>query len=445
MENLMAINFSDLQGGGLNDEGATLIASFNYDTVGRTVSQAFEAGLYLATVYAPTSSTVFVYTEDSSSNTLLNLQKAITESPQSMLITLGSNITKVLVKGSSEGAIVIRKMPTAPTGSISATADLTSWQTSAGPVLSQNIADFAVSGNEVLTAVTGTSSTDIYHSTDSGQSWTTVPSVLVSRQWTGFVKSASRWVGFCEDGSTTRWASSADKINWTNATYATSVAGNYKPSGLAVNGNTVVAVNSKFGAYQVFYSNDGGSNFSEAALPNNGDNYCANSYVGGYFVAPGYNGPNVAYSTNGSSWSNNTSGVPNQGGVVGYKDGVWYLPSGGAPGIGGGTTSVVFTTTNLANAWTQSSLPISAYWGAISLINNTLIMTQFATGGSYPGEILTSTDGATWTRRTGPNVSVAKLHETSDGIVVGAVYASSEAAPANENRILTTAINYEVV
>ena len=437
----MPISFSSLSGGG-GDDGLDLVASFAYDTTGNKIEQSFDAGNYQIALYSEAGTVASIFQENSSGEGSLLESFNIPESGiVNGVVTLGAGIVKILVKGSTApGTFIMKKAPFATPGSVAVVPDYATWN-----MTYMNTPGFVTNmwsdGDTILALPQGTTSS-VYRSTDRGLTWSTVTLPGTATQKFGIVKSSNYWVITAYDNSTFRWWWSSDGVSWTQGTYGNS-QGYINVSGLAVNGNTVVAISQQYGLFKGWRSTDGGANWSEFNLPNNGDNYSSCSYANGYWFAPGYNGPNVAYSTNGISWSNVTTNVPGQGGTVAYLDGTYYLPGGGSPGLGGSNAGSVYVSTDVTT-WTTRSLPIVARWGACHTFDNTLIMTQHSTGGDYPGAILTSLDGVTWTYRTGPNVVIGKFTKQSGGPLLAAAWQSANSGDIYERYVLNSGFEYEV-
>lgn len=423
----MAISFAELSGGGINDEGAELIASFNYDTIGKKIEDSFDSGSYLATLYGENGSNVRIFIADSSGNGSLLAQLSITESGQSQFFTLPENIIRIVVIGTSSGSIVIRKMSEVAAGTVEVIPDPSSWSLLAGgPTWELSNLDY--NGSTVIAPRGGGTRTEYSVSQDGGSSWTDYSNLPSGLQNSAIVYAGNdTWVMATESSDMFRYRRSTDNgVTWTNQSYNYNGWGNISMSGMDNDGAEIVAISKQYQVNAAFRSTNRGSSWNFYSLPSNNNNYCSIAFVGGYYIAPGFQGNNIAYSTSGTSWTNVTGNVPSRGGVAGFKDNTFYVPAGGAPGLGGGNSSVVYVATGTPDTWTTRSLPISAYWGAVSVIDDTIYMTQFATGGSYPGEILTSTDGVTWTRRSAPNVVVPRLKQPDGGTVIGAVYSASE-------------------
>lgn len=424
--------------GGGNDEGLELIASFEYDTTGRKIEQAFAAGAYQVTAYSTANSVVNIFTENSvGTGALLSSITVGATGFINSVISLGSGITKILVRGSGPGTFVMRKAPEVASGNVVVIPDYSSWDMTYmnTPVAINALATF---GDEIIALPAG-NTLEILRSTNRGLSWETVLLPGTATQKYAIVKSSSYWVISGYDSGTFRWWWSANGVDWTQGTFG-NFAGQINVSGMAVNGNTVVAISQNYGSYRGWRSTDGGSSWETFNLPNNGDNYSSCSYVNGYWFAPGYNGPNLAYSTNGLNWSDVTSNVPNTGGTVGFLNGTYYLPNAGSPGLGGGSSNSIHVSTNVTS-WTTRSLPLFAYWGAVHVFDGTLILSQHSTGGNSPGSILTSADGTTWSIRSGPNIAFGKLVKQTDGPLLTGAWQRSG---TGDRYVLNSGFSYEV-
>lgn len=439
-------NIGSVVSGGINDEGGELIASFNYNTSGKKIEQQFEAGDYLVTLYGPTNSNVRIYSSDSNGDGAFLAQLDITQTGEVQILTLPADIVRLLVVGTEKGSIVIRKMSDVADGTLTTLPDISSWSLlSTAP--DNLIGRLASNGTRVIGSRTGGSSNLYYVSDDSGASWTERNNLPSSKSDSAIAYGQSnRWVIATENTGAFYYRRSTDNgETWTDGSYNYNGYGNIGVAGMASQPGTatMIAVSKQYGVYASFRTSNAGSSWNFYALPNNNNNYCCISYAGGYWFAPGFQGNNLAYSTTGVSWANATSNVPNKGGVVGFKDGTYYLPNGGAPGLGGGSSSTIHVTTEDPGQenWTTRNLPISAYWGQCSVIGDDIILHQHASGGNYPGEILTSTDGITWTRRTAPDAAVAEFIKPEGGTIMGGTYSSSTA----ENlRIIVSGSSYGV-
>lgn len=205
---------------------------------------------------------------------------------------------------------------------------------------------------------------------------------------------------------------STDFITWTFPT-VNNLAFYNATRNVAASSSLYVAVNQTSQAgYQVAYSTNG-TTWTLGTIAST-HNFFSINWNGTYFVAGGQNGsttaPIIYYSTNAVTWTNASgySGTGNQAIYSIYNDGSGKVVSTNASAT---TSNALQYSTNNGVTWTVRTVASSAYlstvfWGNGTWVAGTWLQTST--------NIFTSTDAITWTARTLP-VAITVYDITYDG------------------------------
>jgi hypothetical protein len=203
---------------------------------------------------------------------------------------------------------------------------------------------------------------------------------------------------------------SVDGIKWTKVNKQLDNA--YRWSAAVYDGTQFVTVGWEFASARknkIAYSTDGGESWMEKPIdpPSNGSYWRNLAYGGGKFVmVPGSyeTSPYIACSTNGTTWTQHSTaevmGKGLAGGAYIYyaKDKFIVLPDGKNNSTGAySTDGITWQTMSM-----QATPPTDMIWGDLAYGNNQFVVVptvEYVTSGK-PGDILTSSDGITWVKRS---------------------------------------------
>lgn len=200
------------------------------------------------------------------------------------------------------------------------------------------------------------------------------------------------------------------------------------------------------------------------------DNISMVAYGDGYWVAVGAN-TKVAYSTDGVTWTQNTTGITGAVGNVAWGNGTWIVAGAGGlytatnptgtwtsrtstitsvartlyfkgqsiwvAGADTGTTGALASSTD-AITWTARNSPTSFFSASSVFVANTTVVADMFTSASSTVDIISSTNGTTWTDRTPAWTSAIIYFGASDDAGLLAYGASAQIQTSTDGTTWTS-------
>lgn len=222
-------------------------------------------------------------------------------------------------------------------------------------------------------------------STD-GITWTNRVTGLSSATITGLAYGASLYIGTGNyNGTIPAGMTSTDAITWKTRTPYMGIATQGTPG--------ILGVDAYFGQAPgiVYFSPDGLT--YQASQPTTSTVSSTSVGFGNGLFLVGQSGGNLATSTNGLTWTAQTSGTTTSISALGYGNGLYLLGAG-----------TYLATSTDAVTWASRT------WGGGGSITVLAYGNSTYVGGNSQGQICTSTDGTSWTLRTsGTSSSITSL------------------------------------
>ncbi len=259
-------------------------------------------------------------------------------------------------------------------------------------------------GNYVYTSTTGTGS------------WTQRSFVGLPNNGTwyasGLIHNGTTFVTHSYFGSYTYYYTSTDGITWTQRTWP-NMPTNSGPYDMIWDGSKFLA---PMWYDASIYTSADGVNWTRNTLNNT---YLNIAYGNGKYVMCAAGGK-IAYSTNGTSWTETTISWPDaQGMTVSFGDGVFVLTSTE-------TTAAAYSTDGIS--WTRTTLPgIGRFWHTLKVSAGDTPPTGKILVAGFGSLIIESSDsGVTWSTFHAPSTYNGGSVTYSNGVFMGAPGTSSD-------------------
>jgi Collagen triple helix repeat (20 copies) len=256
-------------------------------------------------------------------------------------------------------------------------------------------------GNSAYTSSTGTGS------------WTqrTLPWDLGTWYSSGLIHNGTTFVTYSYFGTYTYYLTSPDGVTWTKRQWPNQLV-NAGPNSMIWDGTKFIAP--LYGDSAFFTSSDG-INWTRYTLSNS---YGTIAYGNGKYVMAAESGK-IAYSTNGTSWTETTISWPDSyTNAVSFGDGVFVLASTE-------TDAAAYSADGIA--WTRVTLPgVGRFWHTLKPSAGDAAVSGKIIIAGYGSLILESSDsGVTWSTFHVPSTYSGGTATYSNGVFLGASSSSS--------------------
>jgi hypothetical protein len=262
----------------------------------------------------------------------------------------------------------------------------------------------------------GAASTSHTHSSDALATWVSASITAKDWRWVDYDPTYG-FVAVTADQTTSSISTSPDGFTWTHRT--TPNAGFTK----VVRGSDKWVALGSIGGAEIAYSTDG-TTWTGASIGST-SYWGFLAYGNGIYVAGVYSlfGNNVATSTDGISWTSTNNGP------LGTMTGLCF----GAGLFVAISSNTIYTSTD-GVTWTSSTSPENATWRCVCWGNGLFV----ALGSSGSNRVMTSPDGITWTIRTASALNTWLAITYGNGMFVGVSGATSNSIMTSPDGITWT-------